>query len=126
MANFHYELSFWFVLKLKNAKNYLQKFSDIWLVSLIQENNDSSNESSDDWARDSTHTRVLIHFRRSESRFRIKPFLNFKMGKDQPKTEKKAAIKQVDEIVEGMYFIFDDRKCSRLKWTTLKYQKRNW
>merc|ERR1712131_223985 len=36
-----------------------------------------------------------------ESRFRIKPFLNFKMGKDQPKTEKKAAIKQVDEIVEG-------------------------
>ena len=28
------------------------------------------------------------------------------MGKDQPKTEKKAAIKQVDEIVEGLYFIF--------------------
>ena len=30
------------------------------------------------------------------------------MGKDQQKTEKKAAIKQVDEIVEGMYFIFYD------------------
>ena len=30
---------------------------------------------------------------------------NFKMGKDQQKTEKKAAIKQVDEIVEGLYFI---------------------
>ena len=27
------------------------------------------------------------------------------MGKDQQKTEKKAAIKQVDEIVEGLYFI---------------------
>jgi len=31
------------------------------------------------------------------------------MGKDHQKTEKKAAIKQVDEIVEGMYFIFLSR-----------------
>ena len=44
----------------------------------------------------------LIHS--SESRFWT--IFNFKMGKDQQKTEKKAAIKQVDEIVEGLYFIF--------------------
>ena len=43
----------------------------------------------------------LIHS--SESRFWT--IFNFKMGKDQQKTEKKAAIKQVDEIVEGLYFI---------------------
>ena len=29
------------------------------------------------------------------------------MGKDQPKTEKKAAIKQVDEIVEGIVLEFE-------------------
>ena len=39
----------------------LKRASKVW----FKKNNASSDESSDDCARDSTHTRVLIHFRRN-------------------------------------------------------------